>query len=187
MYNAVKNALLWLVIAVILVTVFSNFGHHQKGTVVPYTYSEFNKAVASNQVRSVVIQEQTIRGETKSGQKFSTYMPLNDNNILPALAKHNVAVTGIPPKQQSLFLRFIIGWLPMILIFALMFFFYRQMQGGGKSGGPLSFGRSKARLLTQDQVKVTFADVAGAEEAKHDVEELVQFLKNPTSRTTWNG
>lgn len=179
MNNAIKTAGLWLVIFVVLFAIFSNFSRHPQGAISPYTYSEFVQAVHDDKVRSVVIQEKTIRGETKAGKRFSTYLPMQDNALLPMLAKFKVAVTGIPPKEESWFMRFLIGWLPMLLIIALMLFFYRQMQGGGKGGGPMSFGRSKARLLNQDQVKVTFKDVAGAEEAKHDVEELVHFLRDP--------
>ncbi len=180
-----KAAGLWLVIFVVLFAVFKGFdtaGHHKEGAVVPYTYSEFVDAVKTDKVRSVVVQGRIIKGETKKNKHFSTYLPLQDDRLLTMLDKNKVAVTGvpIPAKEENWFMRFLIGWLPMILIIGIMIFFYRQMQGGGKGGGPMSFGRSKARLLTQDQVKVTFKDMAGAEEAKHEVEELVHFLRDPT-------
>ncbi len=174
----VKNLLIWLVIAVILITVWSSLGPRQ-GSVNHYTYTQFVQAAKKDEISSVTIQDNNrIHGKTKSGQAFSTYMPMEDQSLLPFLIKKNVNVKGEPPKQ-NLFLHILISWAPFLLLIAVWIFFMRQMQGGGGKGGPMAFGRSKARLLGEDQVRVTFADVAGVEEAKEEVSELVEFLRDP--------
>ncbi len=173
-----KNLLLWLVIAIVLITVFSNFSP-QRGDVQQYTYSQFISAVDKGEVDRVDIQDQTIEGVTKNNQRFSTYLPMQDPYLLGSLMKQGVSVRGVPPKQQSLLMHFLLSWGPFLLLIAVWIFFMRQMQGGGSKGGPLSFGRSKARLLGEDQVKITFDDVAGVEEAKEEVSELVEFLRDP--------
>ena len=181
MSSLLKTIFLWLVIAIVLVVLFGSLDKRNKPEALSYTYSEFIQAVKKNDVKSVVIQQQNISGVTKKDKAFTTYLPLEDASLLTVLQTHKVIVKGEPPKQQSWFVRFLIGYLPLIIIIAIIIFMYRQMHGGGKGGGgPMSFGRSKARLLTQDQVKVTFKDVAGAEEAKADVEELVSFLRDPS-------
>lgn len=174
----VKNLLLWLVIAVVLITIFSNFGAHQP-EVQSYSYSKFVKAVNDDKVSSVVIQGHEIKGITKDNQHFTTYLPMEDQILLNQLMTKDVSVKGEPPKQQSMFLHIIISWLPFLILIFVWILFMRQMQGGTRGGGPMSFGRSKARLLSQDQVKVTFNDVAGVEEAKEEVKELVDFLRDP--------
>ena len=162
-----------------LVWVFSNFSPKQTGTQA-YTYSQFLKAVGRNEVKSVVIQNREIQGTTKDNKNFITYLPMNDQLLLGQLMKKNVSVKGVPPKQQSLLMRILISWAPFLLLIAVWIFFMRQMQGGGGGkGGPMSFGRSKARLLGEDQIRVTFDDVAGCEEAKDEVYELVEFLRDP--------
>ncbi len=181
MSSLLKTIFLWLIIAAVLVVLFGSLDKHNKPAFVSYSYSEFIEAVEKNSVKNVVIQEQNISGLTDKDKAFKTYMPIEDASLLKFLQAHKVIVKGEPPKEPSWFMRFLISWLPLIIIFAIIFFMYRQMHGGGRGGnGPMSFGRSKARLLTQDQVKVTFKDVAGAEEAKADVEELVSFLRDPT-------
>lgn len=174
----IKNLLIWLVIAAVLITVFSNFGARQLD-VQPYSYSQFIQAVNADEISSVVIQGHEIKGVTKDNKHFTTYLPMEDQALINQLIAKNVNVKGEPPKQQSMFLHVLISWLPFLILIFVWILFMRQMQGGGRGGGPMSFGRSKARLLNQDQVKVTFDDVAGVEEAKEEVKELVDFLRDP--------
>ena len=173
-----KNLLLWLVIAVILMSVFSNFGPSQTSGD-KLTYSQFLHEVSQGSVTDVTIDGNQIKGHLHNNKPFSSYMPMQDQYLLSALMKANVEVKGAPPQQQSLLMRIFINWFPMLLLIGVWIFFMRQMQGGGGRGGPMSFGRSRARLLGEDQIKVTFADVAGVEEAKDEVSELVDFLKDP--------
>jgi len=174
-----KNLFLWLIIGIILVTVFSNFGpRREAGTRLPY--SEFLQAVDQGNVTSVTIDNQSIEGMMRNNSSFSTYMPIVDQYLLGDLMKKGVKIAGKPPEQQSLWMHIFINWFPMLLLIGVWVFFMRQMQGGSSGrGGPMSFGRSRARMLTEDQVKVTFADVAGVDEAKDEVQELVEFLKDP--------
>lgn len=173
-----KNLFLWMIIAVILVAVFSNFGPQKQATQ-QVSYSAFLQQVNKGAISSAVISDKIITATTKDNQTVTTYIPTDDQYLLPELIKKGVNVTGKPPQQRSVLMHILISWFPMILLIGIWIFFMRQMQGGGKSGGPFSFGRSKARLLTEDQVKATFKDVAGIEEAKEEVGELVDFLKDP--------
>lgn len=180
MGSLLKTIFVWTVIAVILVVLFGSLDKHNRPETLAYSYSDFIEAVNKQSVKEVTIQEQDITGTTKKGRDFKTYMPIQDPSLLKTLQKNKVVVDGKPPKQESWFVRFIVGYLPLFIIIAIIVFMYRQMQGGGRGGsGPMSFGRSKARLLSEDQVKITFKDVAGADEAKADVEELVAFLRDP--------
>lgn len=172
-----KNLFLWLIIAVILISVFNNLEPRQAAEQ-RLTYSEFLRQVDQGSVSSVTIQNQTITGTMQNDKSFVTYMPLSDPYLLPQLVKKGVNVKGQAPEQEGLLMHIFINWFPMLLLIAVWVFFMRQMQGGGGRGA-LSFGRSRARLLGEDQVKVTFADVAGVEEAKEEVKELVDFLKDP--------
>ncbi|HVV68706.1 MAG TPA: ATP-dependent zinc metalloprotease FtsH [Gammaproteobacteria bacterium] len=175
-----KNLLLWLIVGIILITVFSNFGPRRE-TGQRLTYSQFLQAVDQGNVTSVTIENQSITGTTRSNTTFTTYMPIQDQYLLGELMKKGVNVEGKPPEQESLLMHIFINWFPMLLLIGVWVFFMRQMQGGGSGrGGPMSFGRSRARMLTEDQVKVTFTDVAGCDEAKEEVQELVEFLKDPT-------
>ena len=176
--SMLKNFLLWVVIAAVLVAIFGNYGPREASTKV-YSYSQFVQAANNGDVQKITIQEQTVIGVTKNGVHFSTYLPMQDPSLLNRLVQDGVDVQSEPPKQESLFVRFLISWAPFLLLIGVWLFFMRQMQGGGGRGGPMAFGRSKARLLSQDEVRVTFADVAGADEAKDEVRELVDFLRDP--------
>jgi len=173
----VKNLVLWLIIAVILMSVFSNFGpRHSQIAKIPY--SQFLEDVRKGDVKSVTIDNRNIRGTTKTEDQFVTYMPMQDEYLLGELVNHQVKVIGKAPEQQSLLMSIFISWFPIILFIGVWMYFMRQMQGGGGRGA-MTFGKSRARLLGEDQVKVTFADVAGVDEAKEEVRELVDFLKDP--------
>ncbi|MDX2345621.1 MAG: ATP-dependent zinc metalloprotease FtsH [Legionella sp.] len=177
----VKNLFLWLIIAIVLVSVFSNFGPRNAATE-KISYSHFLKEIDQGGIASVLVEDdRIIRGTTKNNQHFVTYQPMRDNALLGELLKNNVAVSGQEKQQESFLLHIFINWFPMLLLIGVWVFFMRQMQGGGGGkGGAMSFGRSKARLLDEDQVKVTFADVAGVDEAKDEVKELVDFLRDPS-------
>jgi cell division protease FtsH len=173
-----KNVLLWVVIAVVLMSVFNNFGS-RKSVDSTMSYSQFITAVNEGQVKSVVIDGQAVRGMLSTGEKFTTYNP-EDPHLVDDLLKNHVEIKAQPPESQSLLMQIFISWFPMLLLVAVWIFFMRQMQGGAGGRGAMSFGKSKARLIEEDQVKVTFADVAGADEAKEDVAEMVDFLKDPS-------
>lgn len=179
MNDMIKNLFLWLVIAVILVSIFNNFGP-QALPEQRLSYSEFVHEVQQGNVSTVTIDDRknTITGSLQDDKAFVTYLPMSDQYLLSELIKKGVNVKGQPPEQQSLLMHIFINWFPMLLLIAVWVFFMRQMQGGGGRGA-MSFGRSRARLLGEDQVKVTFADVAGVEEAKEEVKELVDFLRDP--------
>jgi cell division protease FtsH len=174
----VKNLFLWVIIGVILVSVFSNFGPQHTQTQ-KLSYTEFLQNVDQGLIKAVTIENRVISGKTENNKRFSTYIPLEDPYLLSDLIKKDVKVVGAPPRQQSLLMHIFINWFPMLLLIGVWVFFMRQMQGGGGRGA-MSFGRSRARLLGEDQVKVTFADVAGVDEAKEDVKELVDFLRDPS-------
>ncbi|MCP0912818.1 MULTISPECIES: ATP-dependent zinc metalloprotease FtsH [Legionella] len=175
----VKNLFLWLIIAIVLVSVFSNFGPRHASTE-KISYTQFLKEVDQGMVNSVTIEDsKVIRGVNKNNHRFVTYMPMQDSALLGELLKNNVDISGQEKQQESFLLHLFINWFPMLLLIGVWVFFMRQMQGGGGRGA-MSFGRSRARLLGEDQVKVTFADVAGVDEAKEEVKELVDFLRDPT-------
>ncbi len=177
MNDLAKNLLLWVVIAIVLVSVFNNFGP-RPSSAKQIQYSEFIADVQNGLVDKVLIEGRTIHGETTTGERFSTYNP-GDDKLVDDLLKNGVTIDAQPPEQQGLLMQVFISWFPMLLLIAVWIFFMRQMQGGGGGRGAMSFGKSKARLLGEDQVKVTFADVAGVEEAKEEVAELVEFLRDP--------
>lgn len=180
MSDMAKNLILWLVIAVVLMAVFQSFSpSDSSGTQTDYT--TFLKEVENNMVREVRIDSESrkITGATRSGESFTTYIPYFDDQLISDLVKHDVTILSEPPEQPSILTSIFISWFPMLLLIGVWIFFMRQMQGGGGRGA-MSFGKSKARLLGEDQIKTTFADVAGCDEAKEDVTELVDFLRDPS-------
>jgi len=177
--DMLRNIIIWVVIAVVLVTVFNNFGSKKTVDANIMPYSQFIAAVNDAQVKQVSIEGQNVQGLLATGEKFSTFAP-DDPHMLDELLKNHVEVKAVPPEQPSLLMQILISWFPMLLFIGVWVFFIRQMQGGGAGGrGAMSFGKSKARLLEEDQIKVTFADVAGCDEAKEEVTEMVDFLKDP--------
>ncbi|VVC76369.1 ATP-dependent zinc metalloprotease FtsH [Aquicella siphonis] len=177
MNDAIKTILLWLVIGIILISVFNNFGPRRE-TDKPINYSQLISEVKQGNVQSVTISDQNITGTLQNNSKFVSYLPMpQDTTLLQELVDKKVVVKGKPPEQPGI-LAHLISLLPWIVILAIWIYVLRQQAGVGK-GGAFSFGRSRARLLNSDQVKVTFADVAGCEEAKEEVKELVDFLKDP--------
>ena len=174
-----KNLILWVVIALVLMSVFNNFGPRRSATE-HLDYSRFIADVKQGRVQKVVIEGRTIQGVLQTGEQFTTYTPETDNKALVGdLLENGVVIDARPPEQQSLLMQIFISWFPMLLLIGVWIFFMRQMQGGAGGRGALSFGKSRARLLGEDQIKVTFADVAGVDEAKDEVAELVDFLRDP--------
>jgi cell division protease FtsH len=175
----VKNLILWSLIVLVLLSVFNNMTPSQP--VNSLDYSSFIKEVQGDRVESVVIDGLTIEGKRLDGSTFETVRPsVLDQHLIDDLLDHDVKVEGREPEQPGLLQQLFFAVLPVLLIIGVFMFFMRQMQGGmGGKGGPMSFGKSKARLLSEDQIKTTFADVAGVDEAKEDVSELVEYLRDP--------
>jgi cell division protease FtsH len=174
-----KNLILWLIIAAVLVTVMNNFSSPNE----PQTlnYSEFIQQVKDGKVEKVAVDGYVITGKRADGDSFKTIRPaIQDNGLIGDLVDNHVVIEGKQPEQQSIWTQLLVASFPILVIIAVFMFFMRQMQGGaGGKGGPMSFGKSKARLLSEDQVKTTLGDVAGCDEAKEEVGELVEFLRDP--------
>lgn len=176
-----KNLILWLIIAVVLFSVFNNFS--VQPSTLRLDYSQFVEEVDRGNIRRAIVGDHLIGGERANGEKFEVVIPvIPDLGLMGDLLEHNVIIEGREPERQSLWMQLFVAAFPILLILAIFIFFMRQMQGGmgGGRGGPMGFGKSKARLLSEDQIKTTFADVAGVDEAKEDVSELVEFLRDPS-------
>ena len=178
MSDMAKNLILWLVIAVVLMSLFQSFGPGDSNSR-KVDYSTFITELAQDQVREVRISNRDLNVSKKDGSKYTTYLPMQDNQLLNTMLNKNVTVVGEPPEEPGILTTIFISWFPMLLLIGVWIFFMRQMQGGGGKGA-MSFGKSKARMLTEDQIKTTFADVAGCDEAKEEVGELVEYLREPS-------
>ncbi|MCW8871799.1 MAG: ATP-dependent metallopeptidase FtsH/Yme1/Tma family protein, partial [Xanthomonadales bacterium] len=181
MNDLAKQLLTWAIIAIVLVSIFNHYA--TVGTTPDaLSYSEFLDNVRNGQVAEVNIQSNdsgnSISGRGADGGEFKTFGP-PDPKLVDDLVQNKVEITAEPPAERSVFVDLILGVAPILLLIGVWVYFMRQMQGGGAGRGAMSFGKSRAKLQGEDQVKVTFADVAGVEEAKEEVGELVEFLRNP--------
>jgi len=175
-----KNLIVWAILAAVLMSVFNSFSPEPEQNTIDY--STFLNEVQNDRVNEVTIADLLIFGERNDGSKFKSVRPnVQDPKLIDDLMNHNVKIIGKEREEPSLFSQLLVAAFPILLILAIFVFFMRQMQGGGGGkGGPMSFGKSKAKLLSGDQINTTFADVAGVDEAKEDVAELVEFLSDPS-------
>ena len=185
MGNLTKNLILWVVIAMVLMAIFKNFAPTENETRKEVEYSTFLADVKQGRVDRVVIDGRTIMGSFTSGDPFLTYSP-DDPKLVDDLVNAGVTIVVQKEETPSLLMQLFISWFPLLLLIGVWIFFMRQMQGGGGRGA-MSFGKSRARLLTEDKNRVTFEDVAGVEEAKEEVGELVEFLSAPARFTNLGG
>lgn len=171
----VKNIILWVVVAVVMMTAYQSFNSNSVGSTTDYT--TFITDISNDQVAQARFEDNEIIVTKKDNSKYATVMPLRDDNLLNDLLKKNVRIEGTPIERRGLFSQILISWFPMLLLIGVWVFFMRQMQGGG--GKVMGFGKSRAKKLTAEQIKTTFADVAGCDEAKEEVGEIVDFLREP--------
>ena len=175
MNDMVKSLILWVVVAVVMMTAYQSFNSASNGNVTDYT--TFITDIENGQVRQAKFEDNEILVTKADGAKYTTVIPLEDKNLLNDLLNKKVKVEGTPQERRGLLSQILIAWFPMLLLIGIWVFFMRQMQGGG--GKAMSFGKSRARMMTQEQIKTTFADVAGCDEAKEEVAEIVDFLREP--------
>ena len=175
MNDMVKSLILWVVVAGVMITAYQSFNSASNGNVMDYT--TFITDIENGQVRQAKFEDNEILVTKADGAKYTTVIPLEDKNLLNDLLNKKVKVEGTPQERRGLLSQILIAWFPMLLLIGVWVFFMRQMQGGG--GKAMSFGKSRARMMTQEQIKTTFADVAGCDEAKEEVAEIVDFLREP--------
>ncbi len=187
MNNLFKSVGIWLVVALVLMTVFNQFSQRQQqSNQSTLDYSQFLEEVKQGQIAKVTIEGRLLKAVTIDGKRINSYAP-SDLWMVSDLLKNGVKIEAKPEEEQSFWMSIFVSWFPMLLLIGVWVFFMRQMQGGGKSGGPFSFGKSKARLMDDTKERVTFADVAGCDEAKEEVSELVDFLRDPTKFQSLGG
>jgi cell division protease FtsH len=174
--NLFKNLVIWLVIGLVLMTVFNQFNTRQSAQA-PMDYSQFIEEVKAGRIAEVVIEGRNLRAKTNEGKTVTSYSP-GDIWLVSDLLKYGVKIKAKPEEEPSLLMNIFVSWFPMLLLIGVWVFFMRQMQGGGR-GGAFSFGKSRARMIDESNNSITFADVAGCEEAKEEVSELVEFLRDP--------
>jgi cell division protease FtsH len=175
--NLFKNLVIWLVIGLVLMTVFNQFSSRQS-TQAPMEYSQFIEEVKSGRIAKVLIDGRVLKATTNDGKRVTSYSP-GDIWLVSDLLKYGVKIEAKPEEEPSLLMNIFVSWFPMLLLIGVWIFFMRQMQGGGR-GGAFSFGKSRARMIDESNNSITFADVAGCEEAKDEVSELVDFLRDPS-------
>jgi cell division protease FtsH len=177
--NNFKSIAIWMVVALVLMTVFNQFNSHQQlASQSQLDYSQFLEEVKQGHISKVVIEGRALKATTTDGKRITSYAP-SDLWMVSDLLKNGVSIEAKPEEEQSFLMNIFVSWFPMILLILVWVYFMRQMQGGGK-GGAFSFGKSRARMLDENKERFTFADVAGCDEAKEEVSELVDFLRDPS-------
>tara|TARA_Y200000002_G_scaffold382760_2_gene401162 strand:- start:6693 stop:8594 length:1902 start_codon:yes stop_codon:yes gene_type:complete len=181
-----KNLVIWAVIILIFITLVNGFNDNTMGQR-KLSYTNFIREINEESVESVVMDQRSVVGQMKNGDRFSTYLPLENESLLDLMYSKNIDISGKPPEQRGLLFQIFLNWFPFLLFAGIWIYMMRQMQGGGSGKGPLTFGRSRARMTTGDSNKITFKDVAGVDEAKEEVQEFVDFLKDPNKFSKLGG
>ncbi|MDR2160570.1 MAG: ATP-dependent metallopeptidase FtsH/Yme1/Tma family protein, partial [Desulfovibrio sp.] len=179
-----RNLFIWIISILCMIVIFNMF-YQQPGRSPEMSYSEFLRHVESKEVQEVTIQGQKLTGRLAGGMPFASYAPPWDAKLVDRLLEQGVIVKAGPPDDSPWYIIFLTSWAPMLLLIGVWIFFMRQMQGGG--GKTMSFGRSRARMVSQESAKVTFDNVAGVDEAKEELAEVVDFLSNPKKFTRLGG